>query len=106
MADQVGDSFANDFNILTERDVDVVTIANARQIVSCGLDFDKEAQAFILDELPRLDDRIALETFDRLAGDRSRGSRAAIALIQSGKLEIELGHFIGPGAYLCNRFTN
>jgi hypothetical protein len=105
IADQVGDTFADDFRLLTDKDVDATTIANARQIVSCGLDFDHEAQTFILEQLPSLDDRVALETFDRLAGDGNRGSRAAIALLQRGDLSIDPGHVLGHGALLCNRFT-
>jgi hypothetical protein len=105
ISDQHGDNIADDFRILTELDIDVVTIANSRQILSCARDFDYEAQDFILEELPRLGEQVSLRDLDALVGEGPRGSRAAMALIPSGHLAIDPGQPLSADALLWNRFT-
>ena len=106
IADQRGDAFAEDVRILTEKYTDIAGIKNAARIVQCGLDYDVEAQEFVLAELAHLDERVCLRSLDRLGGDGVRASRAAIALIQQGVLAAPPGEVIGPGTLLCNRFTS
>lgn len=105
-AKQLGDRFASDYRLLTERDLDLVTLGNARQVIEAGKDFDYEAQDCIRAWLPSAPSSISLPDFDLVVGDGQRGRRAALALLKSGELSARSGEVLGPSSILCNRFTN
>ena len=106
VCDQQGDSFADDYVLLTELDTHPTTTANASWIISCGLDFDFEAQAAIRDFLRYQGPEVSLRQCDDHVGDGHRGSRAAIALVQAGLLAVPDGVLLGRHAVLRNCFTN
>lgn len=105
-ASTVGDAFANDYRIFSERGLSRTMIHNARKVISCGLDHDFEAQAAVATALTKAGDRIRLGDCDALLGEGNRGSRAAMALIKFGKLVHPTNERLGPGTVLRNLFTN
>lgn len=104
--DQNGDRFADLYVLLTELDIDPLNTANSRRILSCARDFDFEAQDRIRDLLARCGGQVSLVECDRWVGDGHRGARAAIALIQTGALQIPQGVRLNLQAVLLNCFTN
>lgn len=106
IAATVGDTFADEYCLLTEVDLDRVTIANARDIVGCALDFDFEAQQAVRDYLSHAPSEVRLRDCNAALNDGDRGLRAAKALIPSGILVNRRRTRLGPEAVLSNCFTN
>lgn len=91
-----GDRIADEYRILTEADLDAVSIENARLVCECARDHDRHALEAVRAVLPGRGDRT---TFGEIAEDSGfgwRGYRATVALLQSGLLEAERGRAIGP----------
>ena len=105
-ADTVGDSFADDWKIYSESQLTRTRIRNARKIIDCGQDFDFEAQNALAIALVGHGPEIRVADCDAILGDGERGSRAAMALIQSGKLVIGDDDRLGRNTVLRNLFTN
>jgi hypothetical protein len=105
-AEEVGDDFADDYRTFSEDDIDQTRLWNARRIIAAAKDFDFEAQAFLATELRSARREVSLEDCDAIVGDGERGSRAAMALVKTGRLVIPAGRRLGPGAVLRNLFTN
>lgn len=105
-ADTVGDAFADFYEIRSEAGLTRTMIWNARQVITCALDFDFGAQEAIRNALPTLGARVSLAECDAIVGDGERGSKAAIALIQAGLFDVPPGERIGSITELRNLFTN
>ena len=105
-ATHVGDRFANDYGLLTEKHLTRTMIWNSRQIISCAKDFDYEAQHALMGELAKAGEFVSVGACDHLLGDGRRGSRAAMALIKSGKLILPANTRLGRDTVLRNLFTN
>ncbi|WP_395175450.1 hypothetical protein [Roseibium alexandrii] len=79
---------ADDFRITREIDLNLLDFKNARKIIAYGKMRDYEAQDFIKQSLPDLPEEISpREIATRLKMGR-RGEKAAIALLQSGLLQL------------------
>jgi hypothetical protein len=104
-ADTVGDRFADRYAILDDRVLTETMIANARDVISCAKDYDFEAQDFIVDCLRNGNPDVTLAECDAIVGEGRRGSRAATALIQKGKLVLKRGQRLGPNAVLNNGYA-
>lgn len=106
MSEEVGDDFADDYRTLSEADIGLNDIWNAGRIVSAAKDFDLEAQAFLARELSSCRGWVSLAECDDLLADGHRGSRAAMALIKTGRLVLPKGERLHAGSLLRNLFTN
>lgn len=105
-AAEVGDAFAHQYYTWCETDISQTQIWNALRILSAAKDFDFEAQKFLADELKSAGRQIRVGDCDRILGDGVRGSRAAMALVKTGKLVIPEGARLGQDTVLRNLFTN
>ncbi len=105
MADQVGDRMADSYRLLTERDIDAVSIANAKDIVDCGSDLDLEGRELVREHLRRRGPKVRLGDMGRDTRLGTRGYRAAISLIQDGSLVLRPGDRIGPETVLDNALS-
>lgn len=105
-AAEVGDAFAHHYRTLSETDISQTQIWNATHILSAAKDFDFEAQKFLATELRSAPRQIRVGDCDRMLGDGFRGSRAAMALVKTGRLVIPEGQRLGPDTVLRNLFTN
>ena len=92
MRDRVGDAVADDWRLVTEDDIDLVTLANAEKIISCGLDFDLEGQAIVRRFLKEAGSGLKFADIRRVLG--VRGYRAAVALVQAGDICVPPGRRI------------
>lgn len=88
----------DDYRVVTQLDLDAVTIANARAIVACALDDDPEGLEAARRALPRMPESFSLGDVADASGLGFRGYRAAVALLQSGALSLDAGVRIGPDA--------
>lgn len=105
-AEQVGDKFADDYRLLTEGGVDRTLLWNSRQILRCARDFDFEAEDAMAKELAKAGDWIRVGDCDAMLGDGQRGSRAAMALVKTGRLQVPQGTRLDRHALLRNLFTS
>ncbi|MGB3643572.1 MAG: hypothetical protein WBA15_03760 [Mesorhizobium sp.] len=103
VCDQVGDRFADEFHIITEKDLTKEQIENAGDILECASDFDSEGQAAVEAALRGLPSRVRLEEIVHAAGQGSRGRRAALTLIQKGLLKVPPAVRLCDDAVLVNR---
>ncbi len=88
LARDAGDKFANEYKILTEQHLSLVTIKNAELIVDCGCDADLNGQNVVRQAI--IDQADGFITASRIAAEvglGKRGIRATFALIQSGLLK-------------------
>lgn len=86
IASEHGSLVADEFRILTEKDLNLIQLNNARHILDCALDFDFEAQSMVeqyLNDAPRY---LCLQQIADDTGLGSDGYRAAVAMIFSRKL--------------------
>ena len=104
-ADYAGDTFADDWKIFSEEGLSRTRIRNAGRIISCAGDFDFEAQDALAEVLADFGPEIRVADCDLILGDGQRGSRAAMALIQTGNLVIPKGERLGRETVLRNLFT-
>ncbi len=98
VSDYEGDRVANAYRILREENVNLLEFKNAEQIISCAKDHDVEAQQAVRNCLPKMGKLASprdIGSFTRLG---RRGERAAIALLQSGILELREHAPIHPDA--------
>jgi hypothetical protein len=102
VAQHLGDGFADEFCILTEKNLTLTQIENAKEILACASDFDFEGHAIVKAALARLPSRISLDEVTRAAGLGDRGRRAAVALMQKGSLRIPPNVRLGGDAVLVN----
>ncbi|KRB31501.1 hypothetical protein [Mesorhizobium sp. Root172] len=102
-SEQQGDRFADEFRILTEKDLTLTQIANAREILAYASDFDFEGQALVTAALQGLPARVLLADVVRVTGLGERGRRAAVALVQKGLLKVPANVRLADNALLVNR---
>lgn len=88
--------FADEYVILTEGDIDLLTLRNATEIIACGKDFDIEAMTAVRDALPSCGQTVTPREIGRFTGLGRRGERATIALIQSGAVTLRRGDKVSP----------
>lgn len=105
VAEQVGDRFADEYRIITENDLTRTQIENARDILSCGSDFDAEGCALVAEALATQPSRVRLGALGSATGLGERGYRAAVSLVQTGALAVPAGVRLGPEAVLENRVS-
>jgi hypothetical protein len=105
-AASVGDRFADDYRLLTEKGIDRTKLWNARQIIGCARDFDFEAQEELARRLGKAPDHVRVGDCDAMLGDGLRGSRAAMALIKTGRLVVPAGVRLDRHTVLRNLFTS
>ncbi|QQR39005.1 TnsA endonuclease N-terminal domain-containing protein [Devosia rhizoryzae] len=105
-AKEVGDAFASDYRIFGEDGINRTMLWNASWVIRCGKDHDYEAQAALAGVLANAGRSVRVADCDAIVGDGQRGSRAAIALIKSGKLVIPADERLGRDTVLGNLFTN
>ncbi|WP_140049020.1 hypothetical protein [Devosia lucknowensis] len=105
-ADQVGDHFAHDYRTLSEADINRTQVWNAARILSAAKDHDYEAQQALIASLKTGPRQVRVGDCDAMLGDGVRGSRAAMALIKTGKLILPEDHRLSRDAILRNLFTN
>jgi hypothetical protein len=79
---------ADDFRITREIDLNIQDVKNARRIIACGKMRDHEAQAYIRQSLPELPEVVSPREIALHLRMGRRGERAAIALLQSGCLQL------------------
>lgn len=104
-AREIGDMFADDYRIFSEDGINRTMLWNASWVIRCGKDHDYEAQAALAGVLARYGRSVRVVDCDALLGDGQRGSRAAIALVKTGKLVIPEGERLGRDTVLRNFFT-
>lgn len=104
-ASNVGDQFAHRWAILKETGLTRTMVWNACRVIACAKDYDYEAQDYLAAMLARSEGRISLRKCDAMLGDGRRGSRAAIALIKTGKVAVTKGERIGNDTVIRNLFT-
>jgi hypothetical protein len=105
-AEEIGDAFADDYRIFGEDGINRTMLWNASWVIRCGKDHDYEAQAALAGVLANAGRSVRVADCDAMLGDGQRGSRAAIALVKSGKLVIPEGERLGRDTVLGNLFTN
>lgn len=105
-ADEVGDAFADDYGLMSELDITQTQLWNADRILSAAKDFDFEAQRALATRLRSAPRQIRVGDCDAMLGDGVRGSRAAMALVKTGKLVIPRGQRLLRDTVLRNLFTN
>ncbi|RST85494.1 hypothetical protein EJC49_15515 [Aquibium carbonis] len=105
VAEQVGDRFADEYRIITEKDLTCTQIENARDILSYGSDFDAEGCASVAEALTTLPRYVRLGALGSATGLGERGYRAAVSLVQAGALAVPAGVRLGPEAILENRLS-
>ncbi|WP_157944540.1 hypothetical protein [Mangrovicella endophytica] len=88
----------DDYRVVTQFDLDDITIANARAIVACALDDDPEGLEAVRRALPGMPEGFALGDVADASGLGFRGYRAAVALLQSGALSLAPGVAVSPDA--------
>ncbi|TPK66326.1 hypothetical protein FJ546_06005 [Mesorhizobium sp. B2-4-19] len=103
ISEQQGDRFADQYRILTEKDLTLTQIENAREILAYASDFDFEGQALVSAALQRLPARVLIADIVRTTGLGERGRRAAVALIQKGLLKVPANVRLADNAFLINR---
>ncbi|MFD2053646.1 hypothetical protein ACFSQT_11265 [Mesorhizobium calcicola] len=103
ISEQQGDRFADEFRILTEKDLTLAQIENAREILAYASDFDFEGQALVTAALQGLPARVLLADVVRVTGLGERGRRAAVALVQKGLLKVPANVRLTDNALLVNR---
>ncbi|WP_095085642.1 hypothetical protein [Mesorhizobium sophorae] len=103
ISEQQGDRFADEFRILTEKDLTLTQIENAREILAYASDFDFEGQALVTAALQGLPARVLLADVVRETGLGERGRRAAVALVQKGLLKVPANVRLADNALLVNR---
>ena len=91
-----GDSFADEYSILTERTLDVVSVRNARLIMECCTDFDEAACTIVGSFLRECGPRIRLGDLGALTGLQWRGFRAAVSLLHEGLLSVPQSELVCP----------
>ncbi|MES0022412.1 MULTISPECIES: hypothetical protein [unclassified Mesorhizobium] len=102
VSEQQGDRFADEFRILTEKDLTLTQIENAREILAYASDFDFEGQALVTAALQGLPARVLLADVVRVTGLGERGRRAAVALVQKGLLKVPANVRLADNALLVN----
>ncbi|MGV8954185.1 MAG: hypothetical protein ACOH2M_24010 [Cypionkella sp.] len=105
-AEEIGHAFADDYRIFGEGGINRTMLWNASWVIRCGKDYDYEAQAALAGILANGSRSVRVADCDAMLGDGQRGSRAAIALIKSGKLAVAEGELLGRHTVLGNLFTN
>ncbi|MGO9772692.1 MAG: hypothetical protein ACLPSW_24690 [Roseiarcus sp.] len=92
LAREAGYRFAEEYQLVTEKDMSEVEIANAELIVDCGRDADFDAQRAVREAiLGRAGEVTSARAIGALTRLGARGERGAIALIQSGILRPQNG---------------
>jgi hypothetical protein len=103
VSEQLGDRFADEFRILTEKNLTRSQIENAKDILACASDFDFEGQEIVAAQLCGLPSRVRLDEIVRVAGLGNRGRRAAVTLVQKGLLKVPANVRLADDAVLVNR---
>ncbi len=103
---RVGDRFADDYRLFKETGITRTKLWNARQIIGCAKDFDFEAQETLAGMLGKKGDHVRVGDCDAMLGDGQRGSRAAMALIKTGRLVVPKGVRLDGNTVLRNLFTS
>ncbi|RST83070.1 hypothetical protein EJC49_23020 [Aquibium carbonis] len=101
--DQVGDRFAHEYRIVTEADLTANQIANARDVIECAKDFDREAEGLVKAVLKVLPDRVLLAEVAAATRLGTRAVRAATAMVGKGFLEIPRNVRLDGQTLLLNR---
>ena len=101
-ATNVGEEFADDYRLLTERHLSREAIDRAEYLISCALDFDEEAVATVRSHLGTAGETIMLEEVAAATRLGCRAMRAAALLVREGALVPENGNSIVPGARYVN----
>ncbi|MEH2468775.1 hypothetical protein V1281_001969 [Nitrobacteraceae bacterium AZCC 2161] len=89
------ESFADEYIILTEHHLDHVAVANSKFIIQCGKEFDYDATSAVRTCLRSLGSTVTPRQIEELTGLGDRGSRALVALLQSGDVRLAV-----PGAQI------
>ncbi|WP_315744841.1 MULTISPECIES: hypothetical protein [unclassified Bradyrhizobium] len=79
---------ADEFRLLTELNIDLITIKNSRRIVECGCRLDLEATGMVRNHLRSSPRVVTPRSVARDTGLGRRGSNALIALLQSGSVRL------------------
>lgn len=102
IASEHGSLVADEFRILTEKDLNLIQLNNSRHILDCGLDF--EAQSMVeqyLNDAPR---HLCLQQIADDTGLGSDGYRAAVAMMFSRKLRLNKNERLCRTALVENTF--
>ncbi|THF58150.1 hypothetical protein [Ollibium composti] len=103
VCEQVGDRFADEYLIITEKDLTRTQIENAGDILACASDFDFAVQAAVEAVLSELPSQVRLDEIVRATGQGDRARRAALTLIQKGILKVPPNVRLGDDVVLVNR---
>lgn len=103
---RVRDRFADDYRLFKETGITRTMLWNSRQIIGCAKDFDIEAQQALAGILGKKGDHVQVGDCDAMLGDGQRGSRAAMALIKTGRLVLPKGVRLERSTILRNLFTS
>lgn len=103
VAAQVGDSFADEYRLLTELHINDAIVANSEAIIWCARDFDASGQEIVRSMLCGAPGQMTLQEIGERSGLGGRGQRAAIALIQQGVLSFDPAQALSPRCLLQNR---
>lgn len=88
VSEQLGDRFADEFRILTEKDLTRIQIENAQDVLDAARDFDVKGQSLAVAALQALPARVTLADIANVSGLGKRGGRAAMTLVQKGLLKV------------------
>lgn len=106
VAARCDDTVADEFRILTETDLDLVTIQNGAFVIECAKDQDRLAMEAVGRWLTLAPDVVTLTDVDIGTGLGLRARRAAVALIQTGMLAVPTGEIICEQLGLTNRVAH
>ena len=96
------DEVADEFQIITEKELDLATIENSVLVVACANDQDGQALDAVERWLGEASETVTLVEIERGTGLGSRARRAAVALIQAGRLTVPPGEVIHADLPLSN----
>ena len=105
-AANVGDEFADDYRLLTERHLPREAIERAEYLISCALDFDEEAVATVRSYLGTAGTTVTIEAIADATRLGHRATRAAALLAREGALVPENGDSLAPGARFANALVS
>jgi hypothetical protein len=103
VAQQLGDRFADEFRIFTEKDLTRTLVENAQDVLDAARDFDVEGQLLAVAALQALPPRVTLTDIARASGHGKRGRRAAVALVQKGLLKVPPNERLTDNTFLFNQ---
>lgn len=102
VCDYEGGRLADEYVVVTEEDVNVLDYENAQEIIEAAKYCTSETREMVISALSNMDDIVTPKEVGAFTGLGKTGAIAAIALIQSGALELSDHEPISSHSALIN----